>query len=192
MKKRILSVLLVAAMLLTTAVSLITAAPVEATHPFTDVPGWANAVVNSVYEKGIMTGTSATLFDSNGVFSREQLATTLYRMSGSDAAGTADELKAVLADGDKVSKWAINAVKWAYENGITTGIERDGKLYFDPKVTVTREQAATFIIRFADFMKITIGTDKTADLKDLDKVSKFAKESVSRSLAAGIITGDNN
>ncbi len=178
-------------MLLTSAVSVFAAA-VEATHPFTDVPVWANAVVNTVYEKGIMTGTDSTTFDSNGVFTREQLATTLYRMSGSTETGTADDLSAVLADGAGVSKWAISAVKWAYDNKITTGIERDGKLYFDPKVTVTREQAATFIIRFIDDMGITIGTDKTADLKDLDKVSKFAKESVSRSIAAGIITGDGN
>ncbi len=192
MKTRVLSIVLVLAMVLTTFAALVSSADETPNYPFTDVPDWAIGVVNTVYEKGIMNGTGATTFGPEGSFTREQIAATLYRLSGATDEGTAEELAAIFADAGKVSSWAVKEVKWAYESGITTGITAGDKLNFDPQGTLTREQAATMIMRYIADMGISVPTDNEADIKDLDTVSGWALDNVKASIAAGIITGDQN
>ncbi len=192
MKTRIISIALILAMVLTSVASIVSSADAEPNYPFTDVPDWAIGVVNTVYEKGIMNGTGATTFGPEGSFTREQIAATLYRLSGATDEGTAEELAAIFADAGKVSSWAVKEVKWAYESGITTGITAGDKLNFDPQGTLTREQAATMIMRYIADMGISVPTDNEADIKDLDTVSGWALDNVKASIAAGIITGDQN
>ena len=71
MKTRVISVVLILAMLLTTLAALVSSAGETPNYPFTDVPEWAIGVVNTVYEKGIMNGTGATTFGPDGSFIRE-------------------------------------------------------------------------------------------------------------------------
>lgn len=75
--------------------------------------------------------------------SREELATMLYRAAGSpDVSGNLLSYP----DGNAVSAWAENALLWATQNGIISGI--DGML--TPQGQATRAQVATMLMRFRE------------------------------------------
>jgi len=58
------------------------------THPFTDVPSWADKYIGYAYTNKITSGRSATKFDPNGTVDEAQFLTLLLRAIGySDAAG---------------------------------------------------------------------------------------------------------
>ncbi|MBR5011417.1 MAG: S-layer homology domain-containing protein, partial [Clostridia bacterium] len=58
------------------------------THPFTDVPAWANNYVGYAYANNITSGRSATKFDPDGVVDEMQFLTFMLRAVGySDAQG---------------------------------------------------------------------------------------------------------
>ena len=190
MKKRILTTVLMLSMAVGILASL--AVGVSAAHPFTDVPEWADTYVNDVYKIGIMQGTGATTFGSDGILTREQLVVTLYRLSGSRIKGAEESLAETFADASDISTWAYDAVEWAYLEGITSGIAQGESLLFKPKNNVTRQEAAKFFVTYIDYMNLAAPTDNAADIKDLDTVDPWALPYVERCIAAGIINGDNN
>ncbi len=58
------------------------------THPFTDVPAWANNYVGYAYANNITAGRSATKFDTDGVVDEMQFLTFMLRAIGyKDAEG---------------------------------------------------------------------------------------------------------
>ena len=91
-------------------------------------------------EKGITEGTSATTFSPDASCTRAQMVTFLYRAAGSPAPkSTVNPFTDVSA-----SDYYYNAVLWAVENGITTGVSADR---FAPGATVSRAQTVTFLYR---------------------------------------------
>ena len=91
-------------------------------------------------EKGITEGTSATTFSPDASCTRAQMVTFLYRAAGSPAPkSTVNPFKDVSS-----SDYYYNAVLWAIENGITTGVSADR---FAPGATVSRAQTVTFLYR---------------------------------------------
>ena len=111
-------------------------------NPFTDVPAgsyYEDAVIWAV-DKGITTGTSATTFNPNGICTRAQAVTFLWRAAGSPAAKSA-----VMPFTDvKAGSYYYDAVLWAVENGITKGTS---DTMFSPDATCTRAQIVTFLWR---------------------------------------------
>ena len=89
---------------------------------------------------GVSDGT-----DPNGLVTREQFATMLYRYAGSPAAG--GMAISEFTDGASVSDYATDAVTWALSEGILTGMG-DGILA--PQGTATRAQAAAMLMRFVE------------------------------------------
>ena len=85
-------------------------------------------------DKGISDGTNP-----NGTISRAQMVTMLWRAMGQPAAASGASFADVPAD-----SYYAQAVAWAVENGITTGV---GGGRFDPNSTCTRGQIATFLWR---------------------------------------------
>ena len=75
----------------------------------------------------------------NGTISRAQMVTMLWRAMGQPAAASGASFADVPAD-----SYYAQAVAWAVENGITTGV---GGGRFDPNSTCTRGQIATFLWR---------------------------------------------
>ena len=58
------------------------------THPFTDVPAWADKYIAYAYANGITQGRSAKTYDPNGTVTEAQFLTFMLRAIGySDAAG---------------------------------------------------------------------------------------------------------
>ena len=102
--------------------------------------GWAEAARAWAMESGVSDGT-----DPNGLVTREQFATMLYRYAGSPAAG--GMAISEFTDGASVSDYATDAVTWALSEGVLTGMG-DGILA--PQGTATRAQAAAMLMRFVE------------------------------------------
>lgn len=108
--------------------------------PFTDVAAdayYAKAVLWAV-ENGITTGTSDTTFDPDGVVTRAEAVTFLWRSAGNPAA----EGK-LFADVES-TKYYAEAVRWAVANGVTKGVSDTS---FAPGSACTRAQIAAFLYR---------------------------------------------
>ena len=95
---------------------------------------WFENAQNWAKEKGISDGTNP-----NGTINRAQMVTMLWRAMGQPAPTAAATFTDVSAD-----SYYAQAVAWAIENGITTGV---GGGRFDPNSTCTRAQIATFLYR---------------------------------------------
>lgn len=87
--------------------------------------------------KGISDGSNPT-----GTISREQLAAMLYRYAGASA--VQGDLSR-FTDSEKVSGYAVDAVRWAVEQGILTGKAGD---LLDPAGPATRAEVATMLYRY--------------------------------------------
>ena len=88
-----------------------------------------------------MQGVSATLFQPEGLLTRGQIVTILYRLAGSPAADCSNPFTDVKKD-----RYYTAAVSWAYEQGIVLGVT---STLFRPEQPVTREQLVTFLARYA-------------------------------------------
>ena len=154
-------------------------------HPFTDVPytHWANDHVGFVCLNKIMNGTAATKFTPNGTTTRAMVAQVLYNLAGQPAVEGENPFVDVAADA-----WYADAVIWAAETGLTTGVKADR---FAPNDQVTREQLVTFICRYADWAGVDLpqGDGDLSRYEDADQISAWAKDFVVRALEAGIING---
>ena len=95
---------------------------------------WFENAQNWAKEKGISDGANP-----NGTINRAQMVTMLWRAMGQPAAASGASFADVPAD-----SYYAQAVAWAIENGITTGV---GGGRFDPNSTCTRGQIATFLWR---------------------------------------------
>ena len=112
------------------------------TGVFVDVPegSYYEEAVNWAVEKGITTGTDATHFSPNGICTRAQAVTFLWRAAGSPAAKSA----AMPFTDVKAGSYYYDAVLWAVENGITKGTS---ETMFSPDATCSRAQIVTFLWR---------------------------------------------
>lgn len=98
---------------------------------------WYDAGAQWAVENGVSDG--ANLMDS---LTREQLATMLWRYAGSPGASSLTGYP----DGANVSSWASQAMAWAVERGMISGM--DGALA--PQATATRAQVAQILMRFVE------------------------------------------
>ena len=95
---------------------------------------WFENAQNWTKAKGISDGANP-----NGTINRAQMVTMLWRAVGQPAPATEATFTDVSAD-----SYYAQAVAWAIENGITTGV---GGGRFDPTATCTRAQIAAFLAR---------------------------------------------
>ena len=95
---------------------------------------WYEKAQNWAKAKGISDGANP-----NAAIDRAQMVTMLWRAVGQPAAGGTANFTDVPTD-----SYYAQAVAWAVENGITTGV---GNGHFDPTGTCTRAQIAAFLAR---------------------------------------------
>ena len=121
---------------------------------FTDVqPGsWYEQAVCWAAKNAIVTGVSQTQFQPDAPVTREQLAAILYRFAawkGADAKDGAAAQK--FADTDEISAYARDAVNWALETGLLTGVSADR---LQPRGSATRAQLAVMLQRLCAQLSI--------------------------------------
>ena len=181
MKRKLLSLFLAAVMLLGAFVMSI---PASAKLSFNDTDGhWATEAIEYVVNNGLMNGVGdGSSFAPDMSLTRGMVVTVLYRANGSPNMGFMNVFLDV-----KEGTYYDKAAEWAYNNGIVTGTS---KTTFAPNGDVTREQMATFLYRFANYMGYS--TDNKADLSnfpDEGKVGSWAKDALAWANANGLITG---
>ncbi len=143
---------------------------------------WYFDAVRYAYENSLMVGTSPTAFSPNGMTTRAQIVTILWRLVDSPAG----EAPVDFADVDPAA-WYGEAVRWAAGQGIVGGY---GNGSFGPNDPVTREQLAAILYRFAQHMGYD--TEGQADLSgftDLAQVSTYAREAMAWCVDAGLLSG---
>lgn len=96
---------------------------------------------------GIVSGYGDGRFGPNDNITREQLAVMLWRYAGSPAA-VDRELR--FADADKAGDWALEALRWAAEQGLAGG---KGGGVLDPKGNATRAEAAAMLMRYVSLQQ---------------------------------------
>ena len=115
---------------------------------FTDVEAdtWYTDAVTWAAEEGVVNGVSATQFAPGNNFTREQLATILFRYAqakGYDVSSRAD--LSGFPDAGDILPYAQEAMAWAVAEGLLQGFEDDT---LRPQGNATRAQIATILMRF--------------------------------------------
>ena len=96
--------------------------------------------VDWAVENGITKGTDDTHFSPDGICTRAQAVTFLWRAAGSPK----PETRAMPFTDVPVGSYYYDAVLWAVENGITKG---SSETTFSPNMTCSRAQIVTFLWR---------------------------------------------
>lgn len=153
--------------------------------PFTDVAkdAWYFDAVQYVYENELFNGTGATSFSPNAQMNRAMLATVLYRLAGEPAVTGEGAAFTDVAQGT----WYTDAVAWASGSGIVTGY---GDGLFGSTDSITREQLAVMLYRYAQLMKLDTAVSKDLSaFTDAGTVSTWATDAMAWAYGEGLITG---
>ena len=154
-------------------------------RPFTFIDvtknDWFYDAVYAVWEKELMTGTSATTFEPSAMTTRGMLVTILYRMEGSPEVVSPNSFDDVAED-----MYYAKAVTWAAANEIVTGYDDNT---FGPEDVLLREQTAAILYRYAKYKGMDVATDGALEFDDADKVSDYAADAMLWAVSVGLING---
>ena len=161
------------------------ALPENPSKYFDDVAAdaWYCDAAEYVYEQGIMAGTDDRIFEPNANLNRAQAVQILYNLENQP------EATASAGYTDTAGHWAINAINWAAENGIVSGV---GNNRFDPNSPVSREQFAVMMYNYARYKGYDLSAQ--ADLTtfpDNGKVSSWALRALQWANGEGLINGSD-
>ncbi|MBQ9522070.1 MAG: chitobiase/beta-hexosaminidase C-terminal domain-containing protein [Oscillospiraceae bacterium] len=138
---------------------------------YCDVPygAWYASGVDDVISQGLMNGVEPYYFAPESPTTRAALVTILYRMENSPHIN-----KKVPWTDVQSGEWYSDAVAWAYDKGLITG---KSDTLFGPSDTLTRQQAATIVKRYADWAKLKGKTGGTVNgFRDAAGVAAYAVE----------------
>ena len=143
---------------------------------FVDVPSgsYYEDAVDWAVANGITTGTDAAHFSPDGICTRAQAVTFLWRAAGRPA----PESRAMPFTDVPADSYYYDAVLWAVENGITKGTS---STTFSPDDTCTRAQIVTFLWRSEQSPAAGSSnpfTDVSADAYYADAVLWAVKEAI--------------
>ena len=145
-----------------------------------DAKAWYHEGVDYALTNGLMNGVGGGRFEPDGQLTRAQLVTVLYRAAGEPDTGKQVNPFTDVAD----DAWYTKAVIWAANNGIVNGVAKNT---FAPDDSITREQIATMLYRYAGAEAAK--EDKLSAFPDAAKVSDWAKEALNWAVAGGLING---
>ncbi|WP_162611047.1 S-layer homology domain-containing protein [Flavonifractor sp. An91] len=158
--------------------------PVETGLPFTDVKAddWFYEAVKYAYDNKLMDGTASTTFAPLMTTNRAMIVTILWRQAGSPVVNYAMNFSDV-----ESGVWYTEAVRWAAAEGIVKGYS---DTVFAPDDTVTREQLATILYRYAGYKEYDVSAkgDLTT-FADGSTVSTWAADGMTWAVGAQLITG---
>ena len=156
--------------------------------PFTDVTSgdWFYDAVAYVYDKGMMEGTTDTTFAPAMNLTRSMIAQVLYNLEERPEAPGAAGFPDVAADA-----WYADAVNWAAARGIVKGYDTGA---FGPEDSVTREQLAAILYRYAQAKgyDTTQGGMAVREFSDSASISDWAQEAMAWAVNAQVLSGKGN
>ena len=110
-----------------------------------DSNGWYAGAIRWALGGKILTGYNADFFGPNDILTRQQLATILYRYSGSPAQSDAAEKLSGFEDAAQIGSYARDAMAWAVSAGLIQGTT---SVTLNPAGSATRAQTAVIMMRF--------------------------------------------
>ena len=156
--------------------------------PFTDVMSgdWFYDAVAYVYNKGMMEGTTDTTFAPTMNLTRSMIAQVLYNLEERPEAPGAAGFPDVAA-----GAWYADAVNWAAARGIVKGYDTGA---FGPEDSVTREQLAAILYRYAQAKgyDTTQGGMAVREFSDSASISDWAQEAMAWAVNAQVLSGKGN
>ena len=146
------------------------------TGVFVDVAegSYYEEAVDWAVKNGITTGTGSNYFTPDGICTRAQAVTFLWRVAGSPTPKTEAMVFEDVLDGS----YYYEAVLWAVENGITVGTSATT---FSPELTCSRAHIVTFLWRAANSPSVKTDnpfTDVAADAYYIDAVLWAVKHKI--------------
>ena len=156
-----------------------------------DHDAWYEDSVQYVYDKGIIVG-DGNVFAPNDSTTRAMVAVILYRISGSPKVTEDDYAEYnMFTDLPKEHLWYSDAVAWALKEDVSTG--DDVNMRYNPTSSVTREQLALFLWRYAKYCGKDVTVNKAeAELFGGTYVSEWAREGFAWAVDKGIIRGSES
>ncbi|SBW00541.1 exported hypothetical protein [uncultured Eubacteriales bacterium] len=154
---------------------------------FSDVSdgAWYADYVAYLAARGIIGGMSGA-FSPDASITRAEFVTILARMSGDDLSGyTASSFLDV-----STGSWYFAAAQWASKAGIASGY--DGK--FSPSASITREQMAAMLYRYAEYKGTVSNAEgmSVREFSDYDSISSWAQAPIQWAMNNGILSGNTD
>jgi len=154
------------------------------TFPFVDVPEthWAREAIGWANENGIFSGTSPTTFSPGISTSRGMVVAVLWRMEKNPLVIQGMRFADVAAEA-----YYGKAVSWANENQVVLGY---GNGLFGPEKTITREQMAAILYRYATMKGDDVSKQTPLDnFVDGGKTAGYAQDAMEWAVANNLISG---
>ena len=143
---------------------------------------WFYDDVMFAVENGLFNGTGDNQFSPNASMNRAMLVTVLYRLEGEPKVTGSSAFDDVAS-----GQWYTDAVIWATQNEIVNGY---GNGKFGPTDSITREQMATILFRYAQFKKYnTSASNSLTGYRDFSNISVFSLKALKWANAEGLING---
>ncbi|MBS5151349.1 MAG: beta-N-acetylglucosaminidase domain-containing protein [Butyricicoccus pullicaecorum] len=147
---------------------------------FADVTdaNWFKNPVDFVTARSLFMGAAQNTFAPAQSMNRGMLAMVLYRLEGEPAVASASAFQDIAPN-----QYYANAVAWAAKKGIVHGISADK---FSPNVSITREQLASILYRYAGSPSASQTLDGFADA---DKISDYSIDAMQWAVQKKILSG---
>ena len=162
-------------------------------YAFRDMPvptDWAHEGLDYCIYHGYIAGTSASTVSPNGVCTRAQLVSILYRVQGEPTTVKGYELSKLRAPFDDVPRgqWYTDAIWCAKLMGVVAGTSATT---FDPEGEITREQLAVILYNYTkQFAPGSLtATGSLAGFPDAASVSSWARTEMAWAVGNGLISG---
>lgn len=160
--------------------------PVAWVNPFVDVSeqDWFYDGVRFANENNLMKGTSSNTFSPDTTTTRGMIVTILYRLEKEPAVSGACPF-----DDVKPGSYYADAITWAAANGIVMGYD-NGR--FAPEDSITREQMATILYRYADYKDYDLSAGENTNIlsyEDASDISSYAITAIQWACGEGLVNG---
>ncbi|MFC5650050.1 S-layer homology domain-containing protein [Paenibacillus solisilvae] len=159
-------------------------ASASSASPFNDISNnYGKKAIIHLYERNIITGTSASTFSPDKPITRAEFVTVLDRLLGLTAVNSPISSFTDVAKQSWYSGWIQAAVQLGLAEGVSASA-------FAPEKPVTRQEAAALIIRA--LKQSAADSSQAAAFKDASLIAAWAKPSVVTMQKLGLVKGDDS
>ncbi|WP_175438358.1 S-layer homology domain-containing protein [Fusibacter sp. 3D3] len=175
--KKILSMVLIVALMITTMLT-----PVYADVAIQDdlTGHWSEIIMREWVGEGLVSGYAGNVYKPNAAITRAEFCTLLNNVIGLTPTENAVVFKDVTP-----SDWFYQTIKNAASNGLVSGYE-DGSFY--PNKPIKREEAAVIVKKILSKNAASKSASIT-HFKDYDEISTWSKEAIGALVDQNYLTG---